>query len=182
MEVRVIGQVKDGATAEVLGLQGGDIVFDADNICYLWHKSDAPEGLYTFPQPIGTGNTTATYLGPANDIADDYAVSGMAIRGRGMEDYPLVISDKRNDMIHEVSVGTGDMGDSYPMYLGGSPFNHINGDMTIGKLGEDMEPGPVGGEASSVSRVNLVMPWLILASLLAGGVAFEIWKRRRAES
>ena len=68
MELRAIGQVKDGATAEVLGLQGGDIVFDADNICYLWHKSDAPEVLYTFPQPIGTGNTTATYLGLGNDI------------------------------------------------------------------------------------------------------------------
>jgi len=128
----VMGKVKDGGTE--LGLQGADIAFDSGNTCYLWHKNAAPEGVYTFPQPTTPSDISATYLGPGTTIADDYSVTGMAIRGGGAGGYPLVISDKKNDMIHEVDVVTGDMGNSYAMYEAGSPFDHANGDMTVGPL------------------------------------------------
>lgn len=137
----VMGKVKDGGTE--LDIQGADIAFDAENICYLWHKkAAAPEGVYTFPQPTSIGDISATYLGPGATIADDYKVTGMAIRGCGMGDYPLLISDKTDPYgtIHEVDVVTGDMGNSYDMYEGTSPFDHGNGDMTVGVLGV---PGPV---------------------------------------
>jgi hypothetical protein len=43
-------------------------------------------------------------------------------------------------------------------------------------------PPPVGGEAYPVSKASLLAPWIVVGVLLAGGIAWYVLRRRRAQS
>ncbi|MFC1970311.1 hypothetical protein ACFLVV_03725, partial [Chloroflexota bacterium] len=44
------------------------------------------------------------------------------------------------------------------------------------------EPPPVGGEAYPVSRISVLAPWIAVAVVLAGGIAWYALRRRRVQS
>jgi len=133
LKATLVGIIKNQATGATVDIGGADIVFDENDVVYLWtsrSRSNAPAGLYTFPEPTSTGDVNATFLG-----AGAQAFTGVAIRGGGAVANPLLGSRTDTDAISLIDETNGTLGTQYPMYLGGSPYtSYIYGDMTVGEL------------------------------------------------
>jgi uncharacterized repeat protein (TIGR01451 family) len=130
------GVIKRDGT-DTVNLVGADIIFSAGGTLYLWTNgsaTNAPAGLYTLALPPAGGIVTATYLGD-NGL---HFFTGLAIRDSGAGD---LVGSTTGDLIYVVSKADGSVGVSFAMYLGGAPYDYTFGDMTVGALAGQGEPG-----------------------------------------
>ena len=133
-EATLVGEIVNQATGVTVDAEGGDLVFAADGTLYLWAnraRVGAPRGLYILPLPPATpGTVEGIYLGT---IVTEPFFSGLAIRELGTGD--LVGSYTKDEFIvfDRSTVGTVA---TLKMYLGGTPFDHQGGDMSVGPLME----------------------------------------------
>jgi uncharacterized repeat protein (TIGR01451 family) len=132
----LVGVIKRDGT-DTVNLVGADIIFSAGGTLYLWTNNsatNAPAGLYILALPPAGGIVTATYLG-SDGL---HFFTGLAIRDSGAGD---LVGSTAGDLIFVVSKADGSVGVSYAMYLGGSPYDYTFGDMTVGALAGQGEPG-----------------------------------------
>ena len=132
-EATLIGQIVNSATSITVDVVGADIAFAEDGTLFLWtngNKTGAPKGLYslTLPSTI-PGIVNATYLGKSP--TDNNFYTGLAVRANGMGD---LVGSNRANAISVLDKSNGSMGDVFAMYLGSSPYEYTNGDMTVGPL------------------------------------------------
>lgn len=108
-------------------VNGADIVFDADETLFL--HSNADDTLYTIDYDSSSPN-----LGQAISVGSDSGVSltGMAVRDAGNGD--LVGSSRTRDAIVVFDKTNGGEITAFDLTLDDSPFDHLNGDMTVGVL------------------------------------------------
>jgi len=132
----LLGEIINQATGATVNVEGADLVMDSDGTLYLWSNRavtpDAPLGLYILLLPPSTPGTTvdAIYIGSTEN---DPWFTGMAIRESGLGD--LVGSSSTRDEIIVFDRNAG-LVVNLKMYLGGSLYDHIRGDMTVGPLME----------------------------------------------
>lgn len=113
-------QKSGGGTLDVAG---ADLVFDAAGTMYLW--SNPTNALwnvdYTAAPPVATriGGFNANF-------------TGMAIRDAGTG--ALLGSSNSDDRVYGIDKSNGNNVSSFAMELEGSDYDHIFGDMTVGRL------------------------------------------------
>lgn len=108
-------------------VNGADIVFDSNGTLYLHSNTD--DTLYTLDyDPNSPDYGTASVVG--TDAGTSF--TGLAIRGAGTGD--LVGSSRALDALIVVDKTTGTRGTEFSMVLDGNPFDHRNGDMSVGRL------------------------------------------------
>jgi hypothetical protein len=132
--------VYKAGTTNLLDLTGGDIAFDADGVLYAWVNPEnlSDQGVYRVD--LGAGSASATALG----LYRNQFVTGLAIRAAG--EGPLVGSSRTQDAIIALDRGTGAITGTFPMLLGGAPFDHTFGDMTVGLLRLPPPPPTAGSQ------------------------------------
>jgi hypothetical protein len=135
MSIAQAWQVKDATSGAPVDLNGADIAFGSDGTLYLWTNADGL-GLYTVD--VSGAQAMATRLGTGTYPF----VTGLAIRDAGKGD--LLGSSSENDVLYQIGKTDGALVTSYPLVLGGLPYDHVAGDMTAGLIKEPPPP-PSGG-------------------------------------
>lgn len=112
-------------------VNGADIAFDADEVLYL--HSNSNDTLYT----VDYDSSSATF-GQATAVGSDTNVSltGLAVRDSG--NGALVGSSRTKDAVVVFDKSTGVAGDEYAMHIGATPYDYLNGDMSVGALDVDV--------------------------------------------
>jgi hypothetical protein len=119
---------------EIVGVtvNGADIAFDSTGTMFL--HSNADDTLYTidYENPSG-GEVQATEVGSSPGSS----LTGMAVLDSGTGN--LVGSSRSDDAVVVLDKITGDRINDYDMVLGGSAFDHTNGDMATAFVCQDCD-------------------------------------------
>lgn len=108
-------------------VNGADIAFDSNGTLFLHSNND--DTLHTVNDDSGSPD-----YGVATAVGTDEGTSftGLAVRGAGTGD--LVGSSRALDALVVVDKTNGQRGAEFAMRLDGNPFDHRNGDLSVGQL------------------------------------------------
>jgi len=146
-----------------ISVSAGDLAFDDEGNFYLLTVGSPGKGIYLIEGWEGDGpwSLTGSLL---RAIGGTASYRGLAITDGGAGDWlgdndtGLAIPPNF-DYIVKFESGGADV--PYPMYLGGSPFNHgAGGDMSVGRLGQEEQCPPyetnlIAGQNINVGTVTI---------------------------
>ena len=135
-----------------------------------------PHGFFSFNITLPEGHTTAivtmTFPSPL-PVGTQYWKYGPTPGDPSDHWYQLPVGDDDGDNVITITLVDGGLGDDNV----GAPDGVI-----VDQGGPGFPVPPVGGEAYPLNKASLLVPWIVLGLVLAGGISWYGLRRRRAQS